>query len=91
MSAKISCEKPNQRLYTFQGLIQGVGPNGESLDQGLSMNNVILRGTIVRNTERVYAVVIYAGHDTRLMQNCVDPPSKRSRLDQKVDTSLYLV
>ena len=91
INATITCEVPNRKLYDFNGSIQGKGPDSKNLDQGITINNILLRGTIVRNTDRVYAVVVYTGHDTRLMQNCVDPPSKRSLLDQKVDTSLYLM
>lgn len=91
INATIRCEAPNQKLYEFKGSIQGKGADSTSLDQGITINNILLRGTIVRNTEKVYAVIIYTGHDTRLMQNCVDPPSKRSLLDRKVDTMLYLM
>ena len=60
----IECEPPNNRLHKFVGTLQWK-ENVYPLDN----DKIILRGCRIRNTEWMYGVVIYAGHDTKLVQN----------------------
>lgn len=43
------------------------------------------------NTDFVYGVVIFIGHDTKVMQNATNPPSKRSKIETKMDKLIYLL
>jgi len=38
----------------------------------LSVENLLLRGSSLRNTDWVIGVVVYTGHDTRIMRNSVN-------------------
>ena len=61
----------NAIMYTDDHKIRGV-----SLDD----SNLLLRGSTVRNTEWIYALVIYAGMDTKLGRSaCRIIPRKKSR------------
>eukprot|EP00798_Chlamydomonas_sp_ICE-L_P010142 gene10142-8043_t len=52
----------------------------------LGVSNLLLRGSVLRNTDRVYGLVLYAGGDTRMMRNSNSrPPSKRSQVDRILD------
>jgi magnesium-transporting ATPase (P-type) len=46
----------------------------------LGINQLLLRGSSLRNTEYVVGVVVYAGHDTKMMMNSTQAPSKRSQV-----------
>ncbi|KAJ3058360.1 hypothetical protein HDU98_005521, partial [Podochytrium sp. JEL0797] len=46
----------------------------------LTLNNLILRGSVLRNTEFAWASVIYTGHDTKIIMNLNKPIQKVSRL-----------
>lgn len=50
----------------------------------LGMDNVILRGTKVKNTDFVYGVVVYTGPDTRLARNSKPTAPKFSTVERFV-------
>lgn len=81
---EITCDPPNNRLEKLQGRLMYDGNN-----YPLDNENVILRGCVLRNTKWVYGVVIYAGHDTKLMMNTGVSKFKRTGLD-KLTNSLIL-
>jgi len=63
-SGKVSCEAPNNQLHKFDG-------NLEWNDDELSIDNdkILLRGCTIRNTKWCFGLVIFAGHETKLMKN----------------------
>ena len=64
--AEIKCEPPNKRLYQFTGNLM---LPGHSEPVSISPASILLRGCILRNTNRILGVVVYAGHDTKVSQN----------------------
>ncbi|XP_068636402.1 probable phospholipid-transporting ATPase 8 isoform X2 [Aristolochia californica] len=84
--ALIKCEDPNENLYSFIGTFYY-----EDGQYPLSMQQVLLRDSKLRNTHYIYGVVIFAGHDTKVMQNATDPPSKRSKVEKKMDKIIYVL
>ncbi len=74
----IECEPPNRNLYEFKGNIRRDG--GEF--QALSPSSVLLRGAKLMNTGWVFGVVIYTGHETKLLMNSTQAPLKRSTIDK---------
>ncbi|KAG8091584.1 hypothetical protein GUJ93_ZPchr0012g19752 [Zizania palustris] len=77
---EIQCEQPNNSLYTFTGNLimdKQIIP--------LSPNQVLLRGCSLRNTEYIVGIVIFTGHETKVMMNSMNVPSKRSTLEKKLD------
>jgi magnesium-transporting ATPase (P-type) len=46
----------------------------------------------LRNTAAfIYGFVIFTGHDSKLMQNSTESPSKRSRIERKMDLVIYIL
>ncbi|XP_011047309.1 PREDICTED: putative phospholipid-transporting ATPase 8 isoform X2 [Populus euphratica] len=85
--AMIKCEDPNEKLYSFVGTLYYNG-----YDYPLSSRQILLRDSKLRNTEFIYGVVIFTGHDTKVMQNAVNPPpSKRSKIERRMDKIVYLL
>ncbi|KXJ21363.1 putative phospholipid-transporting ATPase IM [Exaiptasia diaphana] len=74
---ELSCDPPNNRLDKFKGKVN-LGYKELSLDN----ENVILRGCVLRNTDWVYGVVVYAGQDSKLMMNSGVSKFKRTNLDK---------
>ena len=74
----MECEGPNKRLYEFTGNIHV--ESAEQLEP-IQSDQILLRGAQLRNTEWIYGLVIYTGHDSKLLQNASRAPLKRSRMD----------
>ncbi|KAL0176056.1 hypothetical protein M9458_028386, partial [Cirrhinus mrigala] len=43
---------------------------------------ILLRGAQLRNTQWIHGIVVYTGHDTKLMQNSTSPPLKLSNVER---------
>lgn len=84
--ASVRCEDPNAHLYSFIGSMEF-----EANQYPLSPQQLLLRDSKLRNTDYIYGAVIFTGHDTKVMQNATDPPSKRSKIERKMDKIIYLL
>nr|GMC49986.1 probable phospholipid-transporting ATPase 4 [Ipomoea batatas] len=85
-TATIKCEDPNPNLYTFVGNLE-YAHQVYPLDPG----QILLRGSKLRNTDYVYGVTIFTGHDSKVMQNSTKSPSKRSCIERKMDSIIYIL
>ncbi|XP_004349405.1 ATPase [Capsaspora owczarzaki ATCC 30864] len=52
--------------------------------------NLILRGCVLRNTQWVLGVIVYAGPDTKAMLNNSGPRSKRSKLERSMNLEILV-
>ncbi|KAM1938152.1 hypothetical protein FF1_015782 [Malus domestica] len=84
--AVIRCEDPNANLYSFVGTMEI-----EDQPYPLTPQQLLLRDSKLRNTDFIYGVVIFTGHDTKVMQNSTDPPSKRSKVEKRMDKIIYFL
>ncbi|EAW77382.1 ATPase, Class I, type 8B, member 4, isoform CRA_c [Homo sapiens] len=77
----VVCEVPNNKLDKFMGILSWK-------DSKHSLNNekIILRGCILRNTSWCFGMVIFAGPDTKLMQNSGKTKFKRTSIDRLMNT-----
>ncbi|XP_058017424.1 phospholipid-transporting ATPase VD [Ahaetulla prasina] len=81
---RIECETPNNDLNSFRGFI-------ENVDQervGLNKDNLLMRGCVIRNTEAVVGIVVYAGHETKAMLNTMGARYKRSKLEKRMNRDI---
>ncbi|KAG4403343.1 hypothetical protein GLYMA_01G092900v4 [Glycine max] len=84
--ATIKCEDPNANLYSFVG-----GMEYEEQQYPLSPLQLLLRDSKLRNTDYIFGAVIFSGHDTKVIQNSTDAPSKRSKVEKKMDRVIYFL
>ncbi|RDX84223.1 putative phospholipid-transporting ATPase 9, partial [Mucuna pruriens] len=84
--ATVKCEDPNANLYSFVGSMEF-----EEKKYSLSPQQLLLRDSKLRNTDYIFGAVIFTGHDTKVIQNSTDPPSKRSRIEKKMDRVIYFL
>ena len=92
--AVIQCEAPNNQLYKFEGKWVGLGADGGAdggADLGVSVDNVLLRGSTLRNTDWIAGVVVFTGGDTKLMRNSVRSPRKVSSLERQMNALVLCI
>uniref|UniRef100_A0A8C3FYC5 Phospholipid-transporting ATPase n=1 Tax=Chrysemys picta bellii TaxID=8478 RepID=A0A8C3FYC5_CHRPI len=77
----VVCEPPNNKLDKFTGVLFWK-------DNRYSLNNekMLLRGCVLRNTGWCFGMVIFAGPDTKLMQNSGRTKFKRTSIDRLMNT-----
>lgn len=84
--ATVKCEKPNERIYNFEGNIE---TDLECFP--LDSSNLLLRGAILKNTIWIYGVVVYTGHETKIMMNANVTPNKRTKMQKQTDKKYYCI
>ena len=84
----IECESPNRDLYTFNGNIQ---LNDKQDKFPLTPMSLLLRGARLMNTEHILGIVVYSGHETKLLMNSTNAPSKRSNMDKMTDRVILIL
>ncbi|XP_046889573.1 probable phospholipid-transporting ATPase IM isoform X2 [Hypomesus transpacificus] len=78
---EVICEPPNNKLDKFTGTLCW-RDNKYPLDN----DKMLLRGCVLRNTEWCFGLVIFAGLQTKLMQNCGRTTFKRTSIDKLMNT-----
>ncbi|XP_076826211.1 LOW QUALITY PROTEIN: phospholipid-transporting ATPase ID [Brachyhypopomus gauderio] len=78
---EVVCEPPNNKLDRFCGALYWRG-----CKYTLTNSNMLLRGCVLRNTDSCYGLVIFAGPDTKLMQNSGRSKFKRTSIDRLMNT-----
>ncbi|RMC14146.1 hypothetical protein DUI87_09236 [Hirundo rustica rustica] len=87
LSGRIECESPNRHLYDFVGNIRLEGHGTVPLGS----DQILLRGAQLRNTQWVHGIVVYTGHDTKLMQNSTSPPLKMSNVERITNIQILIL
>ena len=63
---KMKTEHPNNALYKFEGYLKlKASPRAIGVDN----NQILLRGSSLKNTNMVLALVVFTGTDTKIMKN----------------------
>ncbi|XP_030564810.1 phospholipid-transporting ATPase ID isoform X5 [Drosophila novamexicana] len=76
-NGEIICERPNNLLNKFEGTL--IWRNQRF---ALDNDKILLRGCVLRNTQWCYGVVVFAGVDTKLMQNSGKTQFKSTGVDR---------
>jgi len=88
----IESEPPHANLYQYSGAARWTQRSpkdptdpGTPMAESISINNVLLRGCSLRNTEWILGVVVFTGQETKIMLNSGMTPSKRSRIARELN------
>ena len=88
LSGEVQCEPPNNRLYKFVGTIT---LNNTPDQVPIGPDQLLLRGAQLRNTPWIYGLVVYTGHDSKLLRNATAAPIKRSNVDVVTNRQIVLL
>nr|ACQ66056.1 MIP10063p [Drosophila melanogaster] len=85
----IECESPTTDLYSFNGKIELKGGEGRVLP--LSTENVLLRGSRVKNTECVIGCAVYTGMISKLQLNSRLTRNKNASSETYINRFLIVI
>ena len=84
--AVVDCEGPNEYLYKFEGNLKL--PDGAVIP--IDPDQILLRGSCLRNTEWVIGVCVYSGHETKIMKNGTNAKSKVSKISKATNNYILV-
>ncbi|KAK6460432.1 membrane-spanning Ca-ATPase [Scheffersomyces coipomensis] len=82
--SEILSEQPNSSLYTYEGTMKNFGTS----DLPLTPDQLLLRGATLRNTQWIHGVVVFTGHETKLMRNATATPIKRTDVERIINLQI---
>ncbi|XP_069747548.1 phospholipid-transporting ATPase IB-like isoform X4 [Narcine bancroftii] len=87
MTGNLECDVPNRHLYDFTGNLR----IGDHRPAPVGPDQILLRGAQLRNTQWIRGLVVYTGHDTKLMQNSTKAPLKRSNVEKVTNMQILIL
>jgi len=81
---EVECELPNEFLHKFEGCLKR-----DQNNVPINLDQMLFRGSSLRNTQFIYGVVVFTGHETKIMKNSVNSRTKLSKLE--VATNIYIL
>lgn len=90
LTGRIRSEQPNSSLYTYEATLTMHAGGGEK-ELPLSPDQLLLRGATLRNTPWIHGVVVFTGHETKLMRNATATPIKRTAVEHTVNWQILML
>lgn len=91
LTGVLRSEQPNNNLYTYEGTLDTRSSTGIPKQIPLGPDQLLLRGAQLRNTPWVYGLVVFTGHETKLMKNATDAPAKRTKVEHQVNIQIIFL
>ena len=83
---EIKCDDPNPMIYAFNGLLK----HGHNF-MALGYEQLLLRGSSLKNTEWVVGICVYTGHQTKIMLNSPKSRTKYSNLEKGTNRQIIII
>lgn len=90
VAGRIRSEQPNSSLYTYEATLTMHTGGGEK-ELPLAPDQLLLRGATLRNTAWIYGIVIFTGHETKLMRNATATPIKKTAVEHMVNYQILML
>lgn len=88
IAGNIKCDLPNEYMDSWEGTIfcQNL-----KLFTNANIKNLLLKGSILKNTEEILGLTVYTGFNTKIMKNAKKPPIKMSNVMKTMNIILITV
>ncbi|QSS51826.1 P-type ATPase [Histoplasma capsulatum var. duboisii H88] len=90
LTGRIKSEQPNSSLYTYEATLTLQAGGGEK-ELALNPDQLLLRGATLRNTPWIHGLVVFTGHETKLMRNATATPIKRTAVERMVNLQILML
>lgn len=87
ISGRIKSEQPNSSLYTYEATLT-MKAGGSEKEVSLQPDQLLLRGATLRNTPWLHGIVVFTGHESKLMRNATATPIKRTAVDRMLNKQI---
>ncbi|KIM33227.1 hypothetical protein M408DRAFT_61361 [Serendipita vermifera MAFF 305830] len=89
---RIEADKPETNMYRLNAKITELNEKGEeaSRPEAVNLDTMVLRGTVLRNTEWLIGIVLFTGRDTKIVLNSGGTPSKRSKVERQMNPMVFI-
>ncbi|KAF8548890.1 phospholipid-translocating P-type ATPase [Imleria badia] len=91
LHGSLRSEQPNNSLYTYEGTLELLSDAGVPRQIPLGPDQMLLRGAQLRNTPWIYGIVVFTGHETKLMRNATAAPIKRTAVEKQVNVHIIFL
>ncbi|KAG0691925.1 Ca-transporting ATPase [Suillus ampliporus] len=91
LHGSLRSEQPNNSLYTYEGTLELLSDMNVPKTVPLGPDQMLLRGAQLRNTPWVYGIVVFTGHETKLMRNATAAPIKRTAVERQVNIHIIFL
>ena len=90
MKGDCVCDQPNAELYFLNGKINARF-NGKNLKFPIDHKQLLLKGAKLKNTKWIIGLIIYTGHNCKIMKNSKEPRIKYSTIENEMNKRLILI
>lgn len=90
LSGRIRSEQPNNNLYTYEATLTASLQSGQK-ELPLTPEQLLLRGATLRNTPWIQGIVVFTGHETKLMRNATATPIKRTDVERMLNKQILML
>ena len=97
ISGNAKADQPNPELYLLNGKMHLIFTNmndkgnQETHDIPLDAKQLLLKGAKLRNTSWIIGIVVYTGHNCKIMKNAKDPVTKYSSVELLMNKALICI
>ncbi|PWN45004.1 phospholipid-translocating P-type ATPase [Ceraceosorus guamensis] len=89
---RVDGEPLDTNMYRLNGSVvlgDRFDRDGQPLRCPVTLNQCLLRGTVLRNTSWVIGVVLMTGFDTKIIANSGNTPSKRGKVERQMEPMVF--
>ena len=91
ISGHVITDPPNQDLYLLSKIMKVSFNGGPEETIPLSAKQLLLKGAKLKNTPFCIGIIVYVGHDCKIMKNAKDPVTKYSSLERLMNFGLVVI
>ena len=97
ISGNALADQPNPELYLLNGKMHLIFTNmnkkgkQEIHDIPLDAKQLLLKGAKLKNTSWIIGIVVYTGHNCKIMKNAKDPVTKYSSVELLMNKTLIII
>ncbi|MCJ1320648.1 aminophospholipid translocase [Xylographa vitiligo] len=90
LTGRVRSEQPNSSLYTYEATLTMQAGGGEK-ELSLAPDQLLLRGATLRNTPWIHGIVVFTGHETKLLRNATATPIKRTAVERQLNLQIVML